>query len=86
MSKRLKRIFYGLSAGGTLFGLLAVTRSYMGGNLYSGQEEMFGKTVIITGANRGIGKETAKNLAKRGLNLSLNSYMAFILKKSFEKR
>lgn len=66
MSKRLRRIFYTLSAGGTLVGLLAVTRSYMSGQVYPGKEEMFGKTVVITGANRGIGKETAKNLAKRG--------------------
>lgn len=39
----------------------------MSGNLYTGNEEMFGKTVVVTGANKGIGKETAKNLAKRGL-------------------
>lgn len=66
MTTRLRKIFYFLSAGGTLFGFLAVSRSYLSGNKYPGNEELYGKTVIITGANRGIGKETAKDLAKRG--------------------
>ena len=30
------------------------------------QEKMRGKTVIVTGANSGIGKEVAKDLAGRG--------------------
>ena len=67
MTTRLKKIFYLLSAGGAFFGTLAVGRSYLMGIKYQGKEELYGKTVIITGANRGIGKETAKDLAQRGL-------------------
>jgi tRNA-binding EMAP/Myf-like protein len=45
---------------------LAALRNFIGGatNAYAG-ESMNGKTVIVTGANTGIGLETAKQLLKQ---------------------
>lgn len=70
-AERIRRIFVWLTGAGTVFGAMAVARSYLSGTEYQSKEEMFGKTVVITGANRGIGKETAKELAKRGAKVVL---------------
>ena len=46
-------------------GLFLLFRRYIGGRACSSQVTLEGKTVIITGANTGIGLETAVDLAKR---------------------
>ena len=45
-------------------------RNYFGGPVYLGKERLAGKTVIITGATTGIGKESAAQLAEKGINIS----------------
>ena len=41
-------------------------RDVSGGKRYVGEDRIPGRTVIITGASSGIGKETARELANRG--------------------
>ena len=46
-----------------------LTLEYFGGGKCYSQASMEGKTVVITGCNTGIGKETARELSKRGAKI-----------------
>uniref|UniRef100_A0A0L8GQG5 Retinol dehydrogenase 13 n=2 Tax=Octopus bimaculoides TaxID=37653 RepID=A0A0L8GQG5_OCTBM len=67
LQRSLNKFFYPLSFIGTIAGASVLLKDYLGGSKYEGKEKIAGKTVVITGANSGIGKAVATGLAyKRG--------------------
>ncbi|RXG59315.1 Retinol dehydrogenase 13 [Armadillidium vulgare] len=68
---RPPKFVIGLSVLGTAVGGIVLAKEFVGGSNYSGKERLDNKTVIVTGANCGIGKETALEMAKRGANVVL---------------
>ncbi|OXU25177.1 hypothetical protein TSAR_000573 [Trichomalopsis sarcophagae] len=59
-----KTIIWG-STIASLTGFVYLLKDYNGGKKYEGNEKLTDKVVIVTGANTGIGKEVAHDLAKR---------------------
>ncbi|XP_053985639.1 retinol dehydrogenase 13-like [Hylaeus volcanicus] len=63
MRWNIPKPFYYFSAGVTVVGGAYLLKDYITGPLYTSNEDLTGKVVIVTGSNTGIGKEIASELA-----------------------
>nr|XP_045726847.1 retinol dehydrogenase 13 isoform X1 [Mirounga angustirostris] len=67
----MNRYLLPLSVLGTAVGGAVLLRDYVAGGVCPSKATIPGKTVIVTGANTGIGKQTALELGRRGGNIIL---------------